>query len=545
MARENANQYQITTDPESLQQAIVLLREDYDAHNHDGVSSKSFQTLRAETVSARVISIRKSSYTDTIAGLWTGLVGSTPKFYLGDATNYFKFTGSEIAIAGNVILGTTNYIRGGQTAFKTGDGIFFGYDTTPEKDQEFIATDNLEDVLICQGGSPEAIGINFPVAQGITNIYKFTADLKKNSGNSDVIYCDIYESGNDFKPTGASLGQTAIAGITNAAYETKEFIFASPVTVTTSKHYIAILSSPSTTTGIYISGTLATTRSLGHNTTYNGATWTTVASNASSFATYSQNVGYKFSVGNGTYQFSYNTNNVYLTSGLIVRDTVYSEVFGTYGADSITFGAKGGIVMYKMTLDSGTTGLRYQLNKSFAYGLVDIFKITPYIQGSEGATGIGVEIALGSRSNQSLYIYSTNDDNIRLRAKGSGYLVVGDLGNCEIGSSAHKATVFCSGLSACPLPSVDNALAKLATVPAAKEKSALKDPSLAHFELPDMAPMAPKRKYFDIDDVPEELTFITREGKKDIELIRVIGFCFQAIKELSTKVAALENKTKV
>ena len=542
MARENANLYNITTDPESLQQAIILLREDYDAHNHDGVSSKSFQTLRAETVSARVISIRKSSYDDTIAGLWSGLVNSTPKFYLGDAVNYFKFTGSEISIAGNIILGTTNYIRGGQTAFKTGDGVFFGYDSTPEKDQELLVTDFLEDVLICEGAAPEAIGINFPVTQGITNIYKITADLKKHSGNSDIIYCDIYEAGSTFKPTGASLGQAAIAGITNAAYETKEFIFASPVTVSTSKHYIFILSSPSTTTGIYISGSSNVSVRTGHNTTYNGAAWTTVGAPASAYATYSQNVGYKFSVGNGSYQFSYNTNNVYLTSALIVRDTTYSEYYGVYGTDTITFGSKGGL--YKMTLDSGITGLRYQMNKQLTSGLIDMFKITPYFVGDEtSVTGQGVEIALGNRSNQSLYIYSINDNNIRLRAKGSGYLVVGDLGNTEIGSAAHKATVFCSSLSACPLPTVDNALDKIAVMPAAKVKSALKDPSLAHFEIADLSKA--KRKYFDIDDVPEELTFVTREGVKDIELIRVIGFCFQAIKELSTKVATLENKIKV
>lgn len=53
MARENLDLYNIGTEPEELQAAIVTLRQDFDAHTHDGINSKSFQTLLAETIVGR------------------------------------------------------------------------------------------------------------------------------------------------------------------------------------------------------------------------------------------------------------------------------------------------------------------------------------------------------------------------------------------------------------------------------------------------------------------------------------------------------------
>lgn len=98
MARE-LDLYQIEETLPSLRENLVRLRSDYDNHIHDGTSSRTFQTLIAETVSARALAVRKFSFTDNTAGLWTGLVGNQPKFFLGDASQYFKFDQNGIAIS--------------------------------------------------------------------------------------------------------------------------------------------------------------------------------------------------------------------------------------------------------------------------------------------------------------------------------------------------------------------------------------------------------------------------------------------------------------
>lgn len=96
----------IGKSPGALQRALQLLRDDFDAHNHDGANSRAFQTLSAETVSARTMLIRKTSYTDTTNGFWSGLVGNVLKWYLGDGTNYIKWDGSSLVITGTITGGT-------------------------------------------------------------------------------------------------------------------------------------------------------------------------------------------------------------------------------------------------------------------------------------------------------------------------------------------------------------------------------------------------------------------------------------------------------
>jgi hypothetical protein len=96
--------YKIETDPESLKNAIIELRKDFEAHNHDGVSSRAFETVRAESVASRAYSIKKFGFSDDTEGFWVGLVGSVVKFFLGSATNYIKWDGSRISIAGSISL---------------------------------------------------------------------------------------------------------------------------------------------------------------------------------------------------------------------------------------------------------------------------------------------------------------------------------------------------------------------------------------------------------------------------------------------------------
>lgn len=111
--------YKVGTDPASLRDALILLRQDFDSHDHDGVNSKQFQTVSAETLSAHTILIRKTSYTDTTNGWWSGLVGSVLKWYLGDGVNFIKWDGSSVTITGSI---TGSTITGG--SLNIGNGNF-------------------------------------------------------------------------------------------------------------------------------------------------------------------------------------------------------------------------------------------------------------------------------------------------------------------------------------------------------------------------------------------------------------------------------------
>lgn len=106
MDREK-NIYDIGKTPEELQSALLTLRADFDAHNHDGSSSKSFETLRAETLSIRTLSIRKTSFSDVASGLWAGVVDGVMKFKIGDATSSFAWSGSALTVTGGTITGAT------------------------------------------------------------------------------------------------------------------------------------------------------------------------------------------------------------------------------------------------------------------------------------------------------------------------------------------------------------------------------------------------------------------------------------------------------
>lgn len=100
--------YKIGTEPSELRQGILDLRADFDSHNHDGSNSSSFRTLSVETLSARVIAIKKNSFTKDTGGIWMGLVGDVLKLNLGDATNFLKWDGSAITFSGDISGGSLN-----------------------------------------------------------------------------------------------------------------------------------------------------------------------------------------------------------------------------------------------------------------------------------------------------------------------------------------------------------------------------------------------------------------------------------------------------
>lgn len=125
MDDKTPDMYKIGKTPEELQAAIKMLRADFDAHNHADGNSKAFQTIVGETLSVRAMLIRKTSYTDTTAGFWSGLVGNTVKLNVGDATNYLKWTGSALQIAGDISGGSIN-INNNAIIDSSGNATFIG-----------------------------------------------------------------------------------------------------------------------------------------------------------------------------------------------------------------------------------------------------------------------------------------------------------------------------------------------------------------------------------------------------------------------------------
>lgn len=131
MAREGIDLYNIGTEPEQLQSALIELRADFDAHVHDGASSKNFETINAETISAHTMLVRKTSYTDGAVGIWMGIddKDGLMKLSLGSATQYMQWTGSALNVVGAItatsITATSGSIGGwtiGATTL-TGGGV--------------------------------------------------------------------------------------------------------------------------------------------------------------------------------------------------------------------------------------------------------------------------------------------------------------------------------------------------------------------------------------------------------------------------------------
>ncbi len=115
MSRENVDLYNIEPTMESLYDNLLRLQQEFDAHNHDGSSTKSFETLTAQTMVAQTILIKKTSYSDSQSGVWMGFEDGIFKINIGDADSSLKWDGSSLVIDGD-ISGST--ITGGtfQTA---------------------------------------------------------------------------------------------------------------------------------------------------------------------------------------------------------------------------------------------------------------------------------------------------------------------------------------------------------------------------------------------------------------------------------------------
>lgn len=126
MAREGIDLYQIGNTPEELQSALIELRAEFDSHVHDGASSKNFETISADTLSAHTILIRKTAYGDSAVGIWMGIddKDGLMKLKLGSGSQYLQWDGSTLTIAGaiNATSGTIGGWTIGATTL-TGGGV--------------------------------------------------------------------------------------------------------------------------------------------------------------------------------------------------------------------------------------------------------------------------------------------------------------------------------------------------------------------------------------------------------------------------------------
>ena len=116
MENQDSNILSVGEDLPSLRAALIKLHQDYDAHTHDGASSKSFKTIQADTFSSQVMLVRKTSYSDIANGIWYGLSDNLLKLNLGNSTDYLKWTGSSLEVAisgGDGISITQTTVAGG------------------------------------------------------------------------------------------------------------------------------------------------------------------------------------------------------------------------------------------------------------------------------------------------------------------------------------------------------------------------------------------------------------------------------------------------
>lgn len=127
--------YNIGKTPEELQSAIRALRSDFDAHIHDGTSSRTFQTVLANTVAMQTFLIRKTSYTDTAVGVWMGIQNNLMKMKLGSSTSYLQWDGANLSIVsgsgGGITIDTSTALSGSSMKLQN-DGISFIYNSVTQ-----------------------------------------------------------------------------------------------------------------------------------------------------------------------------------------------------------------------------------------------------------------------------------------------------------------------------------------------------------------------------------------------------------------------------
>lgn len=126
--------------------------------------------------------------------------------------------------------------------------------------------------------------------------------------------------------------------------------------------------------------------------------------------------------------------------------------------------------------------------------------------------------------------------SVFLAGHGTGFIAIGsDImpvnGTWDIGAPGNKFGTFYGSVSACPLPTVENALDLLDQIPA---------PALVG----ERGHYGQDRKYFDDLTFPAELLYTDPKGRTDIEHNHMLGFLLKVAVEMKAKIDALEAEVE-
>ncbi len=102
-------------------------------------------------------------------------------------------------------------------------------------------------------------------------------------------------------------------------------------------------------------------------------------------------------------------------------------------------------------------------------------------------------------------------------------------GAVNIGAPGAKFGTFYGSVSACPLPTVDNALEMLDRIPEPVDVG-----ERGHYGL--------EKKYFDDLTMPKELLHTDSQGHVDIEHNHMLGFLLKTVKELKAEIEVLKTR---
>ncbi len=145
------------------------------------------------------------------------------------------------------------------------------------------------------------------------------------------------------------------------------------------------------------------------------------------------------------------------------------------------------------------------------------------VAGAGGITGL----AYTQGVNVALLLYLTSATAITLGAD----MIPDTNGAYDIGSPSFKIGTFYGSVSACPLPTVENALEILDRIP---------DPTFVG----ERGHYGDDRKYFDDLTFPAEVLYVDKKGRVDIEHNHLLGFLLKAVIELKAEVDSLKSKTQ-
>lgn len=226
-----------------------------------------------------------------------------------------------------------------------------------------------------------------------------------------------------------------------------------------------------------------------------------------------------------------------VTSGFImekrasIHDT-YDNVFSFYALEPITgrmnymyFGMDG------RRAESNTNYIQFNVDydptattQTSANGSFIVSRSDSGVLGDIGIAFFNEATAGGDPLNWSVFLSGRGPDgSINVNSN-----IYPNQAGLDIGAPSAKFGTFYGSVSACPLPTVDNALDLLSQIP---------EPALVgergHYGL--------DRKYFDDLTMPQELLYTDPKGRTDIEHNHMLGFLLKVVKELKAEIDELKS----